>query len=193
MSDEVAIEGVGNKIRTMLACSYAADGLVACRDPDLLQRALDALTALFDRVGLRTNTKKTEYMTFLPGKIRTCLTAEGYRARMDAEFREERKGRTVKCDLCDMEMAAGSLRSHLETQHDTYRYFILDGDEEESEGRTYEARRGIATGGWPCPVPKCPGGGRDPYDLRRHFQPRHPRDLVSVRGETLPRCEVCGM
>merc|ERR1712086_95888 len=102
-------------------------------------------------------------------------------------------GRTVKCDLCDMEMAAGSLRSHLETQHDTYRHFVLGGGEEESEGRTYEARRELATGRWPCPVPECPGGGRDPYDLRRHFRSRHPRDLVSVRGETFPRCEACGM
>merc|ERR1712086_299826 len=92
-----------------------------------------------------------------------------------------------------MEMAAGSLRLHLETQHNTYRHFVLDDGKEESEGRTYEARRELATGGWPCPVPECPGGGRDPYDLRRHFQSRHPRDLISVRGETLPRCEVCGM
>ena len=45
MSDEVAIEGVGKEIRTMLACFYADDGLVACHDPNLLQRALDALTA----------------------------------------------------------------------------------------------------------------------------------------------------
>ena len=102
---------------------------------------------------LHTNTKKTECMTFLPGKTRTCLTGEGYRARMDAEFREERKGRKVKCDLCDMEMAARSLQSHLETQHDTYCYFVLNGRKEEREGRTYEVRRDLATGGWPCPVP----------------------------------------
>jgi hypothetical protein len=187
MSDEVAIEGIGDEIRTMLACFYADDGLVACRDPDLLQRALDALTALFDRVGLRTNTKKTECMTFLPGKIRTCLTEEGYRSRMDAEFREVRAGREANCDLCGKTMAAGSMRSHLETQHDTFRSFVLvDGDEEESEGCTFEARRDIAAGRWPCPVPSCLGGGRDPYDLRRHFRSRHPRDLVAVRGETSP-------
>ena len=77
MSNEVAIEGVGNEIRTMFACFYADDGLVACRDPDLLQRALDRLTSLFYRPGLCTNTKKTECMTFLSGKIRTCLTVEG--------------------------------------------------------------------------------------------------------------------
>ena len=92
MSDEVAIEGVGDKIRTMLTCFYADDGLVACCDPDLLQRALDVFMALFDRVGLRTNTKKTECMTFLPGKIRTCLTKEGYRACTDAEFWEKTRG-----------------------------------------------------------------------------------------------------
>ena len=83
---------------------------------------------------------------------------------------------------------------HLETQHYIVRFFVLvDGDKEESKGCTFEARRDLDTGSWPCPVPNCPGGGRDPYDLRRHFRSRHPRDLVSVRGETLPRCEICGM
>ena len=92
MSKEAAVEEISNKIRMILACCYADDGLVACRDLNLLQQALDALTALFDRVGLCTNTKKMECMAFLPGKIRTCLTEEGYRARMDAEFREEHAG-----------------------------------------------------------------------------------------------------
>ena len=37
----------------------------------------NTITGLFSRVGLQTNIKKTETMTFLPGKIRTCLTEEG--------------------------------------------------------------------------------------------------------------------
>ena len=50
MSEEAAVEGIGNEIRTMLACFYANNGLVVCQNPDLLQRALYALTFLFGRV-----------------------------------------------------------------------------------------------------------------------------------------------
>ena len=68
---------------------YADDGLVACCDPDLLQRAFDAFIKLFERCGLKTNVKKTEAVTFVPGRIRVCDTEEGYRVRMDAEYRKK--------------------------------------------------------------------------------------------------------
>ena len=56
-------------------------------------------------------------------------------------------------------MAVGSLSLHLETQHDTFRSFILvDGNKEESKGCTFEVRRDLETGGWPCPVVNCIGG-----------------------------------
>ena len=54
------------------------DTLVASRDPTALQRAMDILVALFERVGLRTNTKKTKVYTFVPGKIRTRLSTAAY-------------------------------------------------------------------------------------------------------------------
>ena len=60
-------------IRTIVAVFYADDGLIAARDPKTLQTAFDLLTGLFDRVGLETNTTKTEVMVFLPGRIRACL------------------------------------------------------------------------------------------------------------------------
>ena len=44
-------------VRVIAAVFYADDSLVAARDPTLLQRAFDILTALFDRVGLATNDK----------------------------------------------------------------------------------------------------------------------------------------
>ena len=109
----------------MLACFYADNGLIVLRDPDFLQRAFDALTDLFDRVGLKTNTTKTETMAFLPGAIRTRLSEDGYRAQMDNHFRNSCKGCRVNCNLCNQELAVGLLRSHLETQHDVYRSFAL--------------------------------------------------------------------
>ena len=130
MSEKVAIVGVGDNIRTVLACFYVNNGLVACRNPNFLQRALDALMVLFDRVGLGTNTKKMECMTLLPGKIRTCLTEEEYRARTDTEFRKEREGQTANYNLCGLTMTMGSPSV----------------SKEESTGYIFEARRDLDTG-----------------------------------------------
>ena len=58
---------------TLMTIFYADDGLIASRNPKTTQTAVDLLTGLFDRVGLQTNTTKTEIMVFVPGKIRTFL------------------------------------------------------------------------------------------------------------------------
>ena len=107
-------------VRRLMACFYEDDGLIVARDPEDLQVAFDVLTGLFDQVSLRTNTTKTEAMVFLPGRIRTPLTAEAYEARMNDTFRAEKTGRRVECHICHSSMAVGSLRSHLSTQHDVY-------------------------------------------------------------------------
>ena len=112
-------------VRRLLACFYADDGLIVARDPVLLQRAFDSLCTHFDRVGLKTNTTKTEALVFLPGRIRTCLTADVYKARMGDLYRKERRGRTVRCQECEQQMTVGSLRSHLRTQHNIYISFAL--------------------------------------------------------------------
>ena len=78
LSAEAANNGIGEEVRLLLACFYADNSLIALRDPDFLQRAFDTLTDLFDWVGLKTNTTKTETMTFLPGTIRICLLENSY-------------------------------------------------------------------------------------------------------------------
>ena len=105
-------------IRNLVACFYADDGLVAARDADTLQKAFDILTGLFDRVGLRTNTTKTEVMICVAGRIRTPLDQDAYEARMSDLHRAERKGRKVEFPTCGETLAVGSLRSHLTSQHD---------------------------------------------------------------------------
>ena len=57
--------------------------MLASSDPAYLQDAFDKLVALFDRVGLKTNTTKTEAVTFLLGEIRTCQSEEVYTQRME--------------------------------------------------------------------------------------------------------------
>jgi hypothetical protein len=80
---EVAEAGVGEEIRKLLACFYVDDGIIVSRDPAFLKECIDKLVALFDRVGLKTNTTKTEAMTFLPGNTRGCFSREMYKKRMD--------------------------------------------------------------------------------------------------------------
>ena len=53
-------------VRRLLAVFYANNGLIVARDPVILQRAFDSLCSHFDRVGVKTNTTKTEAMVFLP-------------------------------------------------------------------------------------------------------------------------------
>jgi hypothetical protein len=42
-----------------MASFYVDDGVVYARDPAWLQSSFDVLINLFERVGLKTNTKKT--------------------------------------------------------------------------------------------------------------------------------------
>jgi hypothetical protein len=54
----IEIDGVMEiaDMRRLLACFYADDRLIVAHDPALLRWAFNSLCALFDRVGLKTNT-----------------------------------------------------------------------------------------------------------------------------------------
>ena len=154
-------------IRTIVAVFYADDGLVAAREPKVLQDSFDILVGLFERVGLATNTTKTEMMIFLPGRIRTGLSEDAYLARMDALHRESRKGRRAECHVCRKVFARGSLASHLATQHGIYHVHSMATEEEDAEEActtvpakpaTWTGIHYPATGKWGCPVPGCPQG-----------------------------------
>ena len=99
---------------------YTDDGMIAARTPKTLQDSIDILCGLFDRVGLRTNTDKTEAMTLLPGRIRTCLSEDAYLSRMDALQRKARNSKKVECHVCRKEFVVGALESHVATQHGLY-------------------------------------------------------------------------
>ena len=78
LGEETARYGYGAAVRELMAILYADDTILASRDPVALQKALDIIVELSERVGLRTNTSKTKVMTCLPGKIRTRLSREAY-------------------------------------------------------------------------------------------------------------------
>jgi len=64
---------------TFFAIFYVDDVYLTSRDAEFLQRALDLLVSLFERVGLETNTSKMQTMICTPGRIRTQLPTDFYR------------------------------------------------------------------------------------------------------------------
>eukprot|EP00984_Skeletonema_dohrnii_P025747 scaffold14935_cov92-Skeletonema_dohrnii-CCMP3373.AAC.1 len=78
---------------------YADDGYIASTDAGLLQRSVDVLTALFDRVGLKTNVAKTKVMTCVDARIRVRQSDEVYyNSRHGFRSAKEWRRRRVECD-----------------------------------------------------------------------------------------------
>ncbi len=129
LGDDAARGGIGDDVAEWLVAFYIDNGLVASRDPVWLQSSFDVLVGLFERIGLFTNASKTKVMTCIPGRIREGYTEEEYtNIRSGAEIAADRKRRWVDCQICDDSLQAGSLKSHLETQHDVYHLFVLSQD-----------------------------------------------------------------
>jgi len=175
-----------NTLSILLALLYADDAYFASTPKSILQKSMDILTELFDRVGLRTNTEKTKVMTCVNEKVHVRRLEEVYR-NTTAGFHTEKdywRNRRVTCDHCGLEMSAKSLPGHLESQHGIYRARVIDRDLvlDDRESITYAAMQSPSNA-WDCPVPDCPGSVQTPWNLWRHFRDRHPLDLVNVPGE----------
>ena len=75
---EEGTEGLRLSIQDLEDLFYADYGLVALTQPGRLQRASDALTGLFDRVGLRKNTRKTVSMACQTCHTPSMMLVEAY-------------------------------------------------------------------------------------------------------------------
>eukprot|EP00985_Skeletonema_marinoi_P025407 scaffold18646_cov184-Skeletonema_marinoi.AAC.2 len=179
----VEIDGI---VRLFTALFYADDGYIASTDAGLLQRSVDVVTDLFDRVGLKTNVAKTKVMTCVDARIRVRQSDEVYyNARHGFRSAKEWNRRRVECDKCGLDLSEASLNKHLETQHGVFR----------SRGaRDTHASMG---GKFFCPAPACQDATDSfatPWALRRHFRDRHPLDFVNVAGHgNLPKCRLSAM
>ena len=101
---------------------YANDGMVVSSDPAWLQGAFSALVAIFDRVGLRNNVRKTVIMDCHP-----CWVGAGNRTEAGCcrgltgvgKTYTERQREKLACGECGTVISAGSMSmsSHLMTQH----------------------------------------------------------------------------
>jgi hypothetical protein len=152
-----ATQGRFEEASREIVAFFVDDGLVGLRDPVWLQSALQVLVILFESIGLRTNSEKTKVMTCIPGKIRVSHTEEAYHAQQNGPVNPTAKRHPVECDICGTSLAAESLQSHLETQRNTYRSFVLNQElTVEREAVVYQAIAD-ATGTYFCPVPACVG------------------------------------
>ena len=93
--------------------------MVASSDSRWLQWEFTNLVGLFGQVGLNTNTGKTVRMTCRPCTVAGNQLEEAYGRKMTGEGLTfmERKIERVECRNCGKEVAAGSLDSHLMSQH----------------------------------------------------------------------------
>jgi hypothetical protein len=181
-----------------IACFYADDGMIGARDDTWLHTSIGVLAELFDRVGLKTNTTRTEAMTCTPSTIQGYMSLEAYwpnRGVAGSDTFKERKHRRVECAECGTDLAAGSLAHHMmRSRHGTVLQSVYDAvgpvpsSYRVSFPKTMRQRL--------CPVEGCSGRALSGDLLRRHFVHRHPEDTLCILEEglePLPECELCRM
>jgi hypothetical protein len=88
------------RVEALFAIIYVNDGYIASKDAEFLQEALDILVNTFMRVGLATNTKKTQAMVCTPGKIRVQLLTDSYQCMREGIATGEEGKRAVVCHVC---------------------------------------------------------------------------------------------
>ena len=193
---ENAIDGLGTRITMHNALFYADDGEISSRDPEWLQSAIDVLASLFERVGLKTNTTKTEVMVCGPGYISQPRSDAGYRRRTteEGDSYQERQRRCVECPDCGLTMQAGTLAAHRRRIHGIEPSQCYTLPPAGSRLYTLDFPKHLQQAS--CPVPGCSGSAKSHFLMRRHFQFRHPEDTVHIRQESmtpLPKCEQCDL
>jgi hypothetical protein len=165
---EEAPQGKFKEACREIAAFFVDNRLVGSRDPVWLQSALNVLVILFESIGLRMNPDKTKVMACIPGNIHVAHTKEAYHAQQKGPVNATAKRHQVECDICGASLAAESLQSHLEMQHNMYWSFVLNWElTGEREAVVYRATAN-ATGTYFCPVPACVGIAGSKTVLRLH-------------------------
>ena len=99
--------------------------------------------------------------------------------------------------VCGASLVAESLRSHLETQHDIFRSFVLNRDIVVARPpEVYRAMESPTTGLYFCLLVQRGGQSGTRFNLRRPFLMRHPQDHVCIPiegSQPLPKCKCCGL
>ena len=93
-------------IGEILSLIYADDDQLSAVDREWLQRALNILVGLFERMGLKVNIAKTKFMICLPSSHHSHISLDAYKCKMTGEgdTYRERKRRKVQCPECDAQL-----------------------------------------------------------------------------------------
>jgi len=75
-----------------------------------------------------TNTKKTQAMVYMPGKIRVQLPTDLYQLMREGVAAGEESKRGVICHMCEKNLQAWSLQLHLKNTHDIYQQVVVADD-----------------------------------------------------------------
>ncbi len=192
---DVARNGVGDSARNQCITFFVDNGLVAARCPEWLQSSFTILITLFEWIGLQTNARKTKVMTCVPGKIGIAQTDAEYASQQTGLRTSMTKRWHVDCKVCGASLLAESPQSHLETQHDIFRSFLLNWDIVVAHPpEVYHSTKSAATGMYFCLVPQCGGQLGTRFNLRSRFLIQHPQDLffIPIEGsQPLLQCKQC--
>ncbi len=183
--------------RNQCIAFFVDDGLVTVRCLEWLQSSFTILITLFKRIGLWTNTKKIKVMMCVPGKIHISQTDAEYASQQTGLRTSTTKQRCIDCKVCGASLAAESLQSHLETQHDIFWLFVLNWDIVVAcPPEVYHATESPTTGMYFFPVPQCDRQLGTRFNLHCHLLMQHPQDLVCIAiegSQPLPQCRHCGL
>jgi hypothetical protein len=182
-------------IQGLFAVFYVDDSYIASCNAEFLQEALDILVEMFKHVGFATNTKKTQVMVCMPGRIRVQLPTDSYKHMCKGVAAGEKSRRAMVCHVCNKSLQARSLRLHPSSTHNIHQQVVVaEVLLEKQTGIRYRADPGGTKEPIQCPFPGCPGMLSSPYMLRHHFWDLYPKDAVEIpRERTFSWCEHCTM
>ena len=158
--------------------------MVESSDPAWIQGDLNALVAIFDRVGLMTNARKTVSMVCHPcGAGAGNRTEEAYSRRVTGvgKYYVERQRERVACEEFGELITVGSMSSHLMTRHGkaaARRH--LWAPQTDGRPRKYKMSFPAKGGRRSCPVERCLGVLATQTAMWVHFVHRHVHNTVVI-------------
>ena len=178
---------------------YADNGLVASTYPGWLQSEFDTLMVLFERVGLRKNTRKTVRMVCRSFRAAGVGEGKSYTQRMTGEGRsfKDRQRERVLCPECGKELTKGSLVARCQNHNGVSKGGYGQVGDEEYGGdktRTYRMEFLVKSGPRPGLVEGCSGQAATRMAMMVHLWHWHIHATVVIMEEGKlphPQCPLC--
>jgi hypothetical protein len=111
--------GTAQERKETRAQFYADDGLLSGENPQEVQRAMDTITNVFARIGLKMNATKTKAMTMVGSKVYFSISKIAYTGRVTGEghTHPERNLQKVECELCGGMICQQHVVNHQKTRN----------------------------------------------------------------------------